>query len=623
MGRLLHAMLSDKIEPSQLEEGLKSKLIRDIEGRLEVFGQKSNRKSYEFKATSTADGAGWQDHRLASTVYSPGSRHSHRHAHRKSKSCASSTLLQKLVYDTVECPDTDFVKGLQPAILKHDRDHEMTKMLTDARASVVPKRRMTMEYSGEFSLDESLSDPEQGLLFALPPESDARISTKSGDVTRGMNVRQSTESFSNSPQREREAVQIDRSSPSSSSASDCADDERGSEVSQDSVHWETGHKMKTDSRNGSQCGGKEVSSAGSDSMSDEAISERTSEWGNGVATMVLKNSSQETTPRTSFGSSFGSRRFPSPDIPVVSTRVKDALSTFQLAFLVCDAVHPDQPILYASAGFFRMTGYSAEDVVGKNCRFLQGPNTDAMEVTRMREALKKGESYTGTLLNYKKDGTQFWNLLTLNPIKDNVGVLIKYIGMQVEVKFGVVHSRKALPRSSSNAASTRPPAFSHSKRYHGDKDLPIFALPGSKSEAKNDSQRSTSVPSRRYSLTIEREPFLQSRRSGFHSSRAALEISSFREEKISESETVLSGQIPKSPSARWEADLRSSVKKRRSRGDTEFTVMKGSVKNRLKNKAAPELCEFFDCLAGVSLFEKLQAWKNRQVHPKSPQLQVH
>ncbi|CAN1289326.1 PHOT2 [Linum perenne] len=80
-----------------------------------------------------------------------------------------------------------------------------------------------------------------------------------------------------------------------------------------------------------------------------------------------------------------------------------------------------------------MTGYSTQEVVGRNCRFLQGPDTDVKEVAKIREAVKSGKSFSGRLLNYKKDGTPFWNLLTVTPIKDDLGNTIKFIGMQVEV----------------------------------------------------------------------------------------------------------------------------------------------------------------------------------------------
>ncbi|XP_021716254.1 phototropin-1-like isoform X1 [Chenopodium quinoa] len=119
--------------------------------------------------------------------------------------------------------------------------------------------------------------------------------------------------------------------------------------------------------------------------------------------------------------------------PRVSEDLKDALSAFQQTFVVSDASKPDYPILYASEGFFKMTGYNSREVIGRNCRFLQGAETDPEELDKIREALQKGTNYCGRLLNYKKDGTPFWNLLTMTPIKDETGKVLKYIGMQVEV----------------------------------------------------------------------------------------------------------------------------------------------------------------------------------------------
>ncbi|PPD68436.1 hypothetical protein GOBAR_DD34688 [Gossypium barbadense] len=118
--------------------------------------------------------------------------------------------------------------------------------------------------------------------------------------------------------------------------------------------------------------------------------------------------------------------------PRVSEDLKDALSTFQQTFVVSDATKPDYPILYASAGFFRMTGYTSKEVIGRNCRG-RGAGTDPEDVAKIREALQAGRNYCGRLLNYKKDGTPFWNLLTIAPIKDENGKVLKFIGMQVEV----------------------------------------------------------------------------------------------------------------------------------------------------------------------------------------------
>ena len=76
-----------------------------------------------------------------------------------------------------------------------------------------------------------------------------------------------------------------------------------------------------------------------------------------------------------------------------------------------------------------MTGYSREEVVGRNCRFLQGPLTDRDTVARIREAVSAGSEITVKLVNYKKDGTKFWNLFHLAPVHD----------IQVRSSLGALH----------------------------------------------------------------------------------------------------------------------------------------------------------------------------------------
>nr|AML78362.1 putative LOV domain-containing protein [Rauvolfia tetraphylla] len=102
--------------------------------------------------------------------------------------------------------------------------------------------------------------------------------------------------------------------------------------------------------------------------------------------------------------------------------------------------------MYASAGFFKMTGYTSREVIGRNCRFLQGADTDPEDVAKIREALQAGNNYCGRLLNYKKDGTPFWNLLTIAPIKDESGKVLKFIGMQVEVSKHTEGSKEKIVR---------------------------------------------------------------------------------------------------------------------------------------------------------------------------------
>ncbi|WVZ54998.1 hypothetical protein U9M48_005719 [Paspalum notatum var. saurae] len=150
--------------------------------------------------------------------------------------------------------------------------------------------------------------------------------------------------------------------------------------------------------------------------------------------------------RTSESGNSADERAAGRALPGVSEELRAALSAFQQTFVVSDATRPDHPILYASAGFFNMTGYSSNEVVGRNCRFLQGSGTDPAEIAKIRQALAAGSNYCGRVLNYKKDGTPFWNLLTIAPIKDEDGRVLKFIGMQVEVSKYTEGSKDAAVR---------------------------------------------------------------------------------------------------------------------------------------------------------------------------------
>ncbi|CAJ1942083.1 unnamed protein product [Sphenostylis stenocarpa] len=194
---------------------------------------------------------------------------------------------------------------------------------------------------------------------------------------------------------------------------------------------------------------KEKSSSDQQILTEATIAERTAEWGLVVNSGNFKVMGGENTgasfdgdrirnlsdrfgesARTSGESNFGSESS-SGVFPRVSQELKEALGTLQQTFVVSDATKPDCPIMYASSGFFTMTGYSSKEIIGRNCRFLQGPETDKNEVEKIRDAIKNGRSYCGRLLNYKKDGTPFWNLLTVTPIKDDHGNTIKFIGTPV------------------------------------------------------------------------------------------------------------------------------------------------------------------------------------------------
>lgn len=97
---------------------------------------------------------------------------------------------------------------------------------------------------------------------------------------------------------------------------------------------------------------------------------------------------------------------------------------------ISDPNQPDNPLIYINPGFETMTGYRIEEVLGKNCRFLQGPETDQPALDELRRALRQGEECRVLLRNYHKDGRLFWNELTVYPLRDEAGNLTHYVGIQ-------------------------------------------------------------------------------------------------------------------------------------------------------------------------------------------------
>jgi len=94
---------------------------------------------------------------------------------------------------------------------------------------------------------------------------------------------------------------------------------------------------------------------------------------------------------------------------------------------------PDNPIVYANAVFERMTGYSRDDIVGRNCRFLQADDRDQPALAEIRAALAGKRPVEVTLRNYRKDGTLFYNRLSIRPLLDPDGAVIYYLGVQYDV----------------------------------------------------------------------------------------------------------------------------------------------------------------------------------------------
>lgn len=101
--------------------------------------------------------------------------------------------------------------------------------------------------------------------------------------------------------------------------------------------------------------------------------------------------------------------------------------------LITNARQADLPIVYASRSFEHLTGYRRDEIIGRNCRFLQGPDTAPEVVARIRAALKSGAGFKGEILNYRKSGEPFWNLLKITPLRDASGCITHFAGVQTDI----------------------------------------------------------------------------------------------------------------------------------------------------------------------------------------------
>lgn len=107
----------------------------------------------------------------------------------------------------------------------------------------------------------------------------------------------------------------------------------------------------------------------------------------------------------------------------------ESLTSGQQNFVLSDPRLPDNPIVYASPGFYQLTGYTQDQVLGRNCRFLQGPATDPRAVDIIRKAIASGSDSTTCLLNYKADGTPFWNQFFIAALRDSDNCIVNYVSM--------------------------------------------------------------------------------------------------------------------------------------------------------------------------------------------------
>ncbi|HEY9614452.1 PAS domain S-box protein [Allocoleopsis sp.] len=118
---------------------------------------------------------------------------------------------------------------------------------------------------------------------------------------------------------------------------------------------------------------------------------------------------------------------------VENLRLARAIASVSDGVLITDPNQPDNPIIYSNPGFSRITGYQPEEIFGRNCRFLQGAETDLEAVRTIRSAIAQRQEVKATLLNYRKNGQPFWNELKISPVFSEQGDLLYFVGIQTDI----------------------------------------------------------------------------------------------------------------------------------------------------------------------------------------------
>lgn len=142
---------------------------------------------------------------------------------------------------------------------------------------------------------------------------------------------------------------------------------------------------------------------------------------------------------------------------------KKAVEATSTGVIVTDHRTNDEPIIYANPFFLELTGYREDEVIGRNCRFLQGPESDPKVVKEIRQAIRSGTDFHGEILNYRKDGTSFWNHLTISPVKNEKNETLYFVGVQQDItaeksalkeRDALISELKTINEGLSNFAST-------------------------------------------------------------------------------------------------------------------------------------------------------------------------
>ncbi|XP_058193376.1 protein TWIN LOV 1 isoform X1 [Rhododendron vialii] len=109
-----------------------------------------------------------------------------------------------------------------------------------------------------------------------------------------------------------------------------------------------------------------------------------------------------------------------------------SLGRIKQSFVLSDPHLPDMPIVYVSDAFLKLTGYAIHEVLGRNCRFLGGVDTDSSTIFKIKESIQTEQACTVRILNYRKDKSSFWNVLHISPVRNASGKIAYYVGVQID-----------------------------------------------------------------------------------------------------------------------------------------------------------------------------------------------
>ena len=154
--------------------------------------------------------------------------------------------------------------------------------------------------------------------------------------------------------------------------------------------------------------------------------------------------------------------------------LKATIENLPYSISISDMRQKDHPLIYVNDSFLQLTGYSREEILHTNCRFLQGERTERRQIQAIKEAIKNRESLSIDLLNYRKDGSAFLNSLKISPVFDSSGQCIAYVGVQNDISDRVEQRKKKMEKNKFEALGLFSSGIAHELNNFLQ---PVLALP--------------------------------------------------------------------------------------------------------------------------------------------------